>query len=50
MYESLIKPILFLFDPEFMHDFFVRSVRRIGNIPGGEADRPHVLQLCPSIT
>ncbi|MGB7957989.1 MAG: quinone-dependent dihydroorotate dehydrogenase [Minisyncoccia bacterium] len=37
MYESFIKPILFLFDPEFMHDFFVSLGEAIGNIPGGAA-------------
>ena len=35
MYESLIKPILFLFDPEFMHDFFVSLGEVLGDIPGG---------------
>lgn len=37
MYESLIRPILFLFDPELMHDFFVSLGEMIGNIPGGTA-------------
>jgi dihydroorotate dehydrogenase len=37
MYKHLIKPILFLFSPEFMHDFFVSLGETIGNIPGGAA-------------
>ena len=35
MYESLIKPILFLFDPEFVHDSFVAIGEALGTIPGG---------------
>jgi dihydroorotate dehydrogenase len=37
MYEYLLKPFLFLFPPEFMHDFFVSLGEMIGNIPGGTA-------------
>jgi dihydroorotate dehydrogenase len=35
MYESLIKPLLFLFDPERMHDFFVALGEAFGEVPGG---------------
>lgn len=33
MYESLIKPILFLFDPEFVHDSFVTIGETLGRVP-----------------
>ena len=36
MYESLIKPLLFLFDPELMHDFFVALGEMLGSLPGGQ--------------
>jgi len=37
MYESLLKPILFLFDPEFMHDSFVWIGEVLGKIAPGRA-------------
>lgn len=33
IYKSVIKPILFKFDPELIHDTFTLSGRIIGNIP-----------------
>jgi len=36
MYESLIKPLLFLFDPELMHDSFVALGEMLGSLPGGQ--------------
>ena len=36
MYESIIKPILFLFGPEFIHDFFVSLGESLGTMPGGD--------------
>lgn len=33
MYSSLIKPILFRFDPEFVHDCAVSTAEFLGNIP-----------------
>jgi dihydroorotate dehydrogenase len=36
MYESLIKPFLFLFNPEFMHDSFVAIGQVLGAFPGGK--------------
>lgn len=37
MYESFIKPLLFLFDPEFVHDSFTVIGEALGNIPGGKS-------------
>ena len=37
MYESFIKPILFLFGPEFVHDSFVSLGELLGAVPGGKA-------------
>lgn len=37
MYESVIKPLLFLFNPELMHDSFVALGEMLGAIPGGQA-------------
>ncbi len=35
MYEYLLRPILFRFDPERVHDFFVWFGERLGNNPAG---------------
>ncbi len=35
MYESILKPFLFLFDPEFVHDSFVEIGATLGALPGG---------------
>jgi dihydroorotate dehydrogenase len=35
MYEFLIKPFLFLFDPELVHDSFIALGEALGNIPWG---------------
>jgi dihydroorotate dehydrogenase len=37
MYESLVKPFLFLFSPEFMHDSFTVIGEALGAIPGGRS-------------
>jgi dihydroorotate dehydrogenase len=37
MYESLLKPILFLFNPEFMHDSFVLIGETLGRTAPGRA-------------
>jgi len=34
MYRSLIRPVLFLFDPEVIHHFIFRLLRLAGKIPG----------------
>jgi dihydroorotate dehydrogenase len=36
MYESFLKPLLFLFNPEFMHDSFVAIGQVLGAVPGGK--------------
>lgn len=36
MYKHILKPILFLFDPESVHDFFVAFGEFLGKIPGGQ--------------
>ncbi len=33
IYKSVIKPILFRFDPEFIHDSFTLSGKILGNVP-----------------
>ena len=35
MYEYVIKPILFMFDPEEVHDFFVEAGHMLGNFAWG---------------
>lgn len=35
MYDSLIKPILFRCEPEFVHDIFVGLGELLGGVPGG---------------
>ena len=37
MYESFVKPILFLFGPELVHDTFVSLGETLGKVPGGKA-------------
>lgn len=34
MYKLLVRPILFLFDPEKIHDFIFSSIRNLFKIPG----------------
>ena len=37
MYESLLKPLLFRFDPELVHDSFVAVGEMLGALPGGRS-------------
>lgn len=37
MYKSIIRPILFLFNPETIHAFVAGMLRMVGKLPGGRA-------------
>jgi dihydroorotate dehydrogenase len=45
MYKLLLRPILFLFDPESVHHFTFKAIKISSKIPGLKAIRKRVYQV-----